>query len=306
MSRRGTAPRLITKILPIERVRPNNWNPNEVDKKTMAKLKADIKRKGFVPPIIVRKVGPDEWEIVDGEHRWEVCKELGHTTIPAVETDMDEQEAKLKTVQLNYLRGSPVPVRMAALVHDLNKHMTLDDIEAALPYDRLELEDNLALLKLPQDIDRQVEEKAERERKAEPIFISATIHKDKVRGLHEFVEQAMLASEATFCEIKIKIECPAGDHDLTLDAMRNLAKIDCSRAEELKDEKAPVIVRFALFPEQAYVLDQALQYIIYTQQYVKNPRGMALEMLAADFLSGINVGAENREPEWSDEPETTR
>jgi len=281
------------RLLPIDKVRPNEYNPNRIDEKNLAKLKADIQRKGKVPPIVVRPTGQDEWEIVDGYHRWAILKELGHTRVPAVVWEIDETEAKLKTLQLNYLRGNPIQVRLANLVHDLNRTMTLEDLEAALPYEQAELKDSLALLKLPTDIDKVVEERAEKERKAEPIFISATIYKDKEKSLHDFVEQAMLESEATFCEIKIKIECPAGDHDLVLNAMQNLAKLDQGR-DDLAGENAPVVTRFAVFPEQLHVVDQALQHVIRTQGLMKNPRGQALELICADYLAGaIEEGEED-------------
>jgi ParB/RepB/Spo0J family partition protein len=272
--------------IPIFRLVPNPWNPNEINPKIMTKLKNEIKRKGVVQPILVRPKGED-YEIVDGYHRWLILKELGYAEVPCIVKDLDDTEAKLKTLQLNYMRGSAVPIKLANLIHDLNRTMTLDDLEAALPYDKAELKDDLALLKLPTDIDRVIEEKAEKERKQEPIFISAVIYKDKVKSLYDFVEQAMLESEATFCEIKIKIECPAGDHDLVLNAMQNLAKLDRGK-DDLKNENAPVVTRFALFPEQLHVVDKALQHIIRTQGLEKNPRGRALELMAADYLAGAS------------------
>lgn len=272
--------------IPIFRLVPNPWNPNEISPKIMTKLKNEIKRKGVVQPILVRPKGED-YEIVDGYHRWLILKELGYAEVPCIVKDLDDTEAKLKTLQLNYMRGSAVPIKLANLIHDLNRTMTLDDLEAALPYDKAELKDDLALLKLPTDIDRVIEEKAEKERKQEPIFISAVIYKDKVKSLYDFVEQAMLESEATFCEIKIKIECPAGDHDLVLNAMQNLAKLDRGK-DDLKNENAPVVTRFALFPEQLHVVDKALQHIIRTQGLEKNPRGRALELMAADYLAGAS------------------
>ncbi len=272
--------------LPIKKVKANNWNPNQMDAKFMAKLKAEIKRKGMVQPILVRAAG-DEYEIIDGYHRWLILQELGATEIPAVVCEMDDVEAKLKTLQLNYLRGNAVPIRLANLIHDLNKTMTLEDLEAVLPYEKTELKDSLSLLKLPADIDKAVEERAEKERQAEPIFISAVIYKDKEKSLHDFVEQALLESEATFAEIKIKIECPAGDHDLVVNAMQNLKKLDRGK-DDLAGENAPVVTRFALFPEQLRIVDRALHHIIQTQGYMKNPRGMALEMMAADYLAGAS------------------
>ncbi|MDI3548145.1 MAG: ParB family transcriptional regulator, chromosome partitioning protein [Halanaerobiales bacterium] len=283
-----TMPELEVKKLPINKVKANAWNPNQMDAKTMAKLKADIQRKGVVQPILVRQTKKDEWEIIDGFHRWTILQELGYTEVPAIILDLDDTEAKLKTVQLNYMRGAAVPIRLANLIHDLNKTMTLEDLEAALPYEKAELKDSLALLKLPTDIDKVVEEQAEKERRAEPIFISATIYKDKEKSLHDFVEQAMLESEATFCEIKIKIECPAGDHDLVLNAMQNLVKLDRGR-DDLASENAPIVTRFALFPEQLHVVDRALQHVIRTQGLMKNPRGQALELICADYLAGAAI-----------------
>ncbi len=271
--------------LPITKVQANSWNPNKVDSKTMVKLKADIQRKGCIQPIIVREAGPEEWEIVDGFHRWRILQDLGYAEVPAIIVSMDDTEAKLKTLQLNYMRGAAVPIRLANLIHDLNKTLTLEDLEAALPYEQAELKDSLTLLKLPADIDKAVEDRAEQERKAEPVFISAVIYKNKAKSLYDFVEQTMLESEATFCEIKIKIECPAGDHDLVLSAMQNLAKLDRG-CDDLAGENAPVVTRFALFPEQLHVIDRALQHVTRSQGYVKNPRGMALEMIAADYLAG--------------------
>ncbi|WP_422444346.1 ParB/RepB/Spo0J family partition protein [Thermoanaerobacterium sp. DL9XJH110] len=285
---------LEVKNLPIDKVRANSWNPNQMDAKTMAKLKADIRRKGVVQPILVRPVGPDEWEIVDGFHRWTILQELGYTEVPAIVLDFDDAEAKLKTLQLNYMRGAAVPIRLANLIHDLNRTMTLEDLEAVLPYEKAELKDSLELLKLPTDIDKVVEERAEKERRAEPIFISATIYKDKEKSLHDFVEQALLESEATFAEIKIKIECPAGDHDLVLHAMQNLAKLDRGR-DDLAGENAPIVTRFALFPEQLHVVDQALQHVIRTQGLMKNPRGQALELICADYLAGARLEGEDNE-----------
>jgi len=278
--------------LQIDKVKANTWNPNRVDIKTKAKLKADIQRKGCIQPIVVRGVAEEEWEIVDGFHRWTILQELGYKEVPAIIIDMDDTEARLKTLQLNYMRGAAVPIRLANLIHDLNRTMTLDDLEAALPYEQTEHKDSLSLLKLPADLDKAVEERAEKERKAEPIFITATIYKDKEKSLHDFIEQALLESEATFAEVKIKVECPADEFSLVVDAMQNLAKLDKGKGA-IDAEEAPVVTRFALFPAQLQVIDQAIKSIVQAQGYTKNARGMALEMMAADYLAGAGMEGED-------------
>lgn len=278
-------------LLPLDQVHPNPWNPNVVDPKTMKKIRTAIERGGFDDPIICRPHPeiPGEWEIVDGFHRWTILGEMGATHVPATVGTYTDTEAKLKTINANYLRGNPVPLKLAALIHDLNQAITLDELEAALPYEKVELKDHLELLKLPEGFDKEAEAKEQKERAEQPIFISATIYKDKERGLYEFVEQAMLESEATFCEIRVKVECGEQDQNIVVNAMQNLAAV--ADRGSFDGEDAPVVQRFALFQDQAHILDQALQAIIdELAPDTKNPRGRALELLAADYLAGLGVG----------------
>ena len=291
--------------IPVEQCEPNQWNPNEMDAKTYSKMKKDIQRTGYIPPLLVMPVAQDRYKIVDGYHRWLVAKELNMQTVPCQVLEMDDTEAMLKTVQLNYMRGAAVPIKLANVIHSLNRTMTLAELEAKLPYEEEELRDDLALLKLPADIEMDMERKAAQERDEEPIFISAVIYRDKPRSLHDFVEQAMLASEATYCEIKVKVECNDRDYDMAVGAMQNLARLDQSRAADLDGENAPAIIRFALFNEQVAVLDQALTRIIIEEALEKNPRGRALELMAADFLAGPNIERAEDDGEAEEDPAGT-
>jgi ParB family chromosome partitioning protein len=202
------------KSLRVDKIKPNPWNPNKLSAKTYAKLKSDIKSRGFVSPITVRASG-DVWEIVDGEHRWRIMSELGADIIPAVVVEMDDDEAKLKTMQLNYMRGTAVPAKLAALLAELNKTMSLPELAERLPYSELQLQDSLALLKLPPEYSQ--------------------MERQQVTG------------------------------------------------------QAPKRIHFILYPDQIEIVERALDHIANMQNYAKNPRGMALEMMAADYLAGADT-----------------
>ena len=115
-------------LIKTESIVPNDYNPNVVVEDNMAKLRVEIARKGLPEPIIVRSRGDGGYTIVDGEHRWRICRELGWQEIPCIVQDYDDKEAKIKTVQLNYLRGQAVPVLLASLIHDLNKEIPLAEL----------------------------------------------------------------------------------------------------------------------------------------------------------------------------------
>ena len=56
---------------------PNPWNPNRMTGAIRRKLVLNLKRDGFVAPLLVRKLG-DRYQIVNGEHRWRIAQELGY------------------------------------------------------------------------------------------------------------------------------------------------------------------------------------------------------------------------------------
>ena len=138
------------KNISIDSIVPNTYNPNIVPEDILAKLRAEIAQKGLCEPIIVRSSGSG-YIIVDGEHRWQVCKELGFQEIPCIVQEYSDNEAKIKTLQLNYLRGSAVPIKLASLIHSLNREITLEELARRLPYEEPQMMDTLELLKLPEN-----------------------------------------------------------------------------------------------------------------------------------------------------------
>jgi ParB/RepB/Spo0J family partition protein len=257
----------------------------------MKRLEADIKKRGIIYPLVVRPKEGGRFGITDGEHRWMIAKKLGHKTVPCFvregDTDID---AKLQTINLNYLRGEAVPAKLAGVLHDLNRTITTGDLAGILPYDESKIVDTLDLLKMPTDIDTAVSAKAAQERKTEPVFISAMIYKETERSLHDFIQQALLESGATFATIKVKVESPAGKYDQVIEAVQALQVLE---RPDLKNENAPVVTRFALFEAQASVVDQALDACIDSEALgEKNPRGRALELICADYLAGAQLGDE--------------
>lgn len=179
------------KLIGTEQIKPNNYNPNVVSAETWAKLRAEIAKKGLCEPIIVRKSG-DAYEIVDGEHRWRICRELDLQEIPCIVQDYDDNEAKIKTLQLNYLRGDVVPFKLAALIHGLNKEISLEDLAQRLPYEEPQLLDNLELLKLPEGFGEALEEQAKKDAHEMPQVISFVLHKEQAAVLEEAIKIALM------------------------------------------------------------------------------------------------------------------
>ena len=179
------------KPIRIDRIFPNDYNPNVVSEDILAKLRAEISQKGLCEPIILRRKGNDGYEIVDGEHRWRVCQELGWEEIPCIIQDYDDNEAKIKTLQLNYMRGSAVPVKLASLIHELSKEIKLEDLAKRLPYEEPQMLNDLELLKLPEDFGKTVEEQARKEADELPSVMSFVLYKKQLEIVEEAIKIAL-------------------------------------------------------------------------------------------------------------------
>jgi len=130
--------------IPLGDIEPEPSNPNEMSDEILEALKDDIRRRGFVQPILVRPVG-EGYRIIDGEHRWRVMGELGAAVIPSVVVNDDETDARVRMLTMNRLRGEFVPVRLAHLLADLAKRVDPGEIGKRLGMGKAELAELLDL-----------------------------------------------------------------------------------------------------------------------------------------------------------------
>lgn len=183
-----TAPAMEPVLVPVDRLDPNPWNPNRVDVRTMAKLRAQLRREGFVKPLVVRPHPdiPERWQLIDGEHRWRIARDdLQLTAVPCVVVQVDDRRARLMTVNLNELGGEAAPQALAELLHDLSKATKLEDLETELPFSMRELEDSLALLKVPSGLMLELEEQVKAHESQAPKVMNFVV--DEARVVEEAI-----------------------------------------------------------------------------------------------------------------------
>jgi ParB/RepB/Spo0J family partition protein len=93
--------------LELNQIRANSWNANFMDAQEREALKQCMHKAGpeKTLPIVVRKMFDEGYEIVDGEHRWTIAKELGWEKISVVVREADDLQARAFCVSYNKLRG---------------------------------------------------------------------------------------------------------------------------------------------------------------------------------------------------------
>src|SRR5438093_6217138 len=95
--------RIGPRMVSLDDLQPHPFNSNVMPADLREKLKAHIKGTGRYPSVVVRPhpKGQGKYEILDGHHRAEVLRELGHTEARCDVWEVDDHEAKLLLATLN-------------------------------------------------------------------------------------------------------------------------------------------------------------------------------------------------------------
>lgn len=133
------------KVMNVNEVKPNTYNPNEMSLSMVDFLANEIKKVGFLQPVLINK----DNTIIDGEHRWLAAKQAGLTEIPVFQIKTHLSDAKLSTVNMNQIKGSTNPILLAELIVDLGEEFTKEEIADSLKMSTLEVESYAELLKMP-------------------------------------------------------------------------------------------------------------------------------------------------------------
>ena len=79
-----------------------------VDDEAMQELADSIKTVGVLVPIIVRPMKNGKYEIIAGHRRKRACILAGKNTIPAVVTELNDDQAAILLVDSNIFKAQPV------------------------------------------------------------------------------------------------------------------------------------------------------------------------------------------------------
>jgi len=112
--------------IPVEKVTPNDYNPNSVAKIEMGLLYKSIKHDGYTQPVVtIYDAEKDKYVIVDGFHRYFTCKtnadiyELNKGHLPCVVIEKDINERMAATVRHNRARGEHSVAGMGNMVFEM-------------------------------------------------------------------------------------------------------------------------------------------------------------------------------------------
>jgi ParB family chromosome partitioning protein len=139
--------------LRIESVAPNPFQTRtRFDESALRELADSIREHGVLQPVLVRRRGPDRYEIIVGERRLRASKLAGHSTIPAVVRECSDRDMLLLALIENVQREDVSPVEQARAYRRMAGEfgLTQEDIAQRVGKSRSAVGNTMRLLALPE------------------------------------------------------------------------------------------------------------------------------------------------------------
>ena len=100
--------------IPIEQIGDFPDHPFKIqDDEQMQKLIESIQKYGVITPVVARKIGEEQYELISGHRRKHACKVLGIDRLPAIVREMCRDEAVIAMVDSNLQREHILPSEKA-------------------------------------------------------------------------------------------------------------------------------------------------------------------------------------------------
>lgn len=145
--------------LPIAQVQPNRVQPRQVfDEEAMSELVHSIREVGLLQPVVVRRTGPESYELVMGERRWRASQEAGLTAIPAIVRETEDNDMLRDALLENLHRSQLNPLEEASAYAQLLEDFscTHEELAGRIGRSRPQISNTLRLLKLSPAVQRRV------------------------------------------------------------------------------------------------------------------------------------------------------
>ncbi len=145
--------------VPIGQISPNHAQPRQVfDEEALAELVHSIREVGLLQPVVVRRTGPDAFELIMGERRWRAAQEAGLDAIPAIVRQTEDVDMLRDALLENLHRSQLNPLEEASAYAQLLEDFgcTHDELAQRIGRSRPQISNTLRLLRLGPAVQRRV------------------------------------------------------------------------------------------------------------------------------------------------------
>ncbi|MDF2558304.1 MAG: noc [Bacillales bacterium] len=179
--------------IPIKSVQPNRFQPRTVfNEDKINELAATLSVHGIIQPIVVREIDSGKYEIIAGERRWRAACKLEWEKIPAIISNLDDNETAAVALIENLQREELSPIEEAKAYEKLLilHNLTQEGLALQLGIAQSTVANKLRLLKLPEKVQQAVLNKNISERHARSL-IPLKVEEEQLKIVEEIITKGL-------------------------------------------------------------------------------------------------------------------
>ncbi|MEI6500029.1 MAG: ParB/RepB/Spo0J family partition protein [Armatimonadota bacterium] len=113
-------------MLGLGELQPSPYQPRvEFDEEALVELASSIQQMGLLQPIVVRRTGGGDYQIVAGERRWRAAQHAGLTEIPCLIRELTDGEAQIAALVENIHRRDLSPYERGRALRRIREALDL-------------------------------------------------------------------------------------------------------------------------------------------------------------------------------------
>jgi ParB family chromosome partitioning protein len=145
--------------VPVSAISPNPMQPRSgLDPDAMEELAASIREHGLIQPLVVTQPGPERYQLIAGERRWQAARMAGLHIVPVIIKEATPQEALELALVENIQRADLNPLEEAAAYHQLVEEfgLTQEQVAERVGKSRVAITNTMRLVRLPAEVKQAV------------------------------------------------------------------------------------------------------------------------------------------------------
>jgi ParB family chromosome partitioning protein len=170
-------PRVGVNEVPVSAIIPNPMQPRtNLDPDALAELAASINEHGLIQPLIVSQRGPEQYQLIAGERRWQAARMAGKATVPVIVKEATPQQALELALVENIQRADLNPLEEASAFQQLVDEfgLTQEQVAERVSKSRVAVTNTIRLLRLPADVKQALADGTIREGHARALLALPT------------------------------------------------------------------------------------------------------------------------------------
>jgi ParB family chromosome partitioning protein len=163
--------------VPVATITPNPMQPRtRLDPDALAELAASVAEHGLIQPLIVTQQGPDRYQLIAGERRWQASRMAGLDRVPVIVKEATPQQALELALVENIQRADLNPLEEAAAYRQLVEEfgLTQEQVAERVGKSRVTVTNAIRLLRLPAEVKQALADGTLREGHARALLALPT------------------------------------------------------------------------------------------------------------------------------------